>query len=66
MYESLKYNVKTSNKSMIDLRVFYEDMGCQPPNDVTSPDSTDFSQNLLSKDNERREMTGVEEAANMV
>ncbi len=39
---------------------------CQPPNDVTSPDSTDFSQNLLSKDNERREMTGVEEAANMV
>ena len=51
---------------MIDLRVVYEDMGCQPPNDVTSPDSTDFSQILLSKDNERREMTGVEEAANMV
>jgi len=51
---------------MIDLFDFYEDMGYQPAIDVTSPDSTNFSQDLLSKDNEWREMTGVEEAANMV
>jgi len=51
---------------MTDLIDFYEDMGYQPANDVTSPDSTNFSQDLLPNDNEWRETTGVEEAANMV
>jgi hypothetical protein len=50
---------------MIDLQDYYENMGCHPPIDDTSPDSTNFSQDLLSKE-KWGPMTGVEEAANMV
>ena len=50
---------------MTDLRDYYEDMGYQPPNDETSPDSTNFSQDMLSKE-KWVTMTGVEEAAEMV
>lgn len=51
---------------MSDLRVYYEDMGYQPTDEETSPYSTNFSQDLLSKEKTWGEMSGVEEAANMV